>query len=99
MYFLPVKADTSISPFQHPPRIQSYLPITLRYPLQLIFLLDCVTVAASLRCIDQLFSQTLSHALDIPESCLAGADCEEGDGLIDAAQGGDIDGLTADGTG
>ena len=99
MHFVPVEADTDTSISHHIPRTQQYLPVTLCYPLQLILLFDCVAVAASLRRIDQLLSQTLSHALDIPESCLAGTDGKESDGLVDTAQRGDIDSLAANGTG
>jgi hypothetical protein len=73
------------------------LSVGLSHPLQLILLLDRVAVAAPLRGIYQLFSQTLSNALDISEGGFAGTDREEGDGLVDAAEGRHVDGLTADG--
>ena len=78
---------------------QLHLPITLRHPLQFILLLDRIRITAPLRSIDQLFSQALGHALHIPERSLPRTDGQEGDRLVDAAQGRDIDGLTADGTG
>ena len=86
------------APPNHNPPISS-LPVTLRHTLQLILLLDSVRVRASLRSVNQLFSQALSNALDVAEGRLAGTDGQQGDGLVDAAQGGDIDGLTADGSG
>jgi hypothetical protein len=74
------------------------LPIALRYTLQLVLLLDGVRVAASLGCVDELFSQALGNALDVAEGGLASTNGEEGNGLVDAAQRRHIDGLTTDGT-
>ena len=85
---------------QHPFPLQaSNLPITLRHPLQFILLLNRITITAPLRRINQLLSKTLRHALDIAERRLARADSEKCDGLIDAAQGGNVDGLAAHGAG
>jgi hypothetical protein len=81
-----------------PPK-RTLLPIALGHTLQLILLLDRVRVRAPLRRVDQLLRQALGHGLDVPEGGLAGADGEERDGLVDAAQGRNVDGLTADGTG
>ena len=92
------RGERQIFSFRIPPRAQQYLPITLRHALQLILLLNRIAVAASFGRIDQLLCQTFSHALDIPESRLAGTNCEESDRLVDTAQGRDVDGLTADGT-
>lgn len=78
---------------------QNHLSVGLGNTLQLILLLDGVGVAASLGSVDQLLSQALSDGLDVAEGGLTGTDCEEGDGLVDAAERGHIDGLTADGTG
>jgi len=82
---------------RHPQRIP--LPVALRHTLQLVLLLDGVRVAATLGSVDELFSQALSDALDVAERGLAGTDGEEGNGLVDAAEGRHIDGLTTDGTG
>jgi hypothetical protein len=75
------------------------LPIALRHTLQLVLLLDSIRVAASLGSVDELFGQALGNALDVAESGLTGTDGQEGNGLVDAAEGRDIDGLTTDGTG
>ena len=79
--------------------ITTPLPITLRHPLQLVLLLNSIAVTAALRRIDQLLCQALRHALHIPEGRLPGSDRKKGDGLVDTAERGDIDGLTTDGTG
>ena len=67
------------SPFSHPhakcPLDQHPLPIALRHTLQLILLLDRIGVTASLRRINELLSQALSHRLDIAESGFARTDC------------------------
>ena len=76
-----------------------HLPITLRHALQLVLLFDRITVAASLGRIDQLFCQTLGNALDISESGFTGADGEQSNGLVDAAERRDINGLATNGTG
>ena len=75
------------------------LSVALRDTLQLILLLDGVRVAAALGGVDQLLSQALGDRLDVAEGGLTGAGGEQGDGLVDAAEGRDIDGLSADGTG
>lgn len=51
-----------------------YLPITLRYSFQFVLLLDSITITAPLRSIYQLFSQTLRHALDVPERSFSSPD-------------------------
>lgn len=75
------------------------LPIALCDTFQLVLLLDGVGVAASLCSVDQLFSEALSNALDVSEGSFTGTDGEKGNGLIDTAERGDIDGLSSDGTG
>jgi len=74
------------------------LSVALGHTLQLVLLLDGVAVAAALGRVDQLLGQALGNALDVAEGGLARTDGEEGDGLVDAAQGRDIDGLAAHGT-
>lgn len=81
------------------PNPRTRLPIALCHTLQLVLLLDGVRVAASLGGVDKLLSQALSNALDVAERGLAGTDGEESDGLVYAAEGRHIDGLTTDGTG
>ncbi|KAK0740413.1 hypothetical protein B0T18DRAFT_331830 [Schizothecium vesticola] len=81
-----------------PPRVTT-LPVALGHTLQLVLLLDSVRVAAALGSVDQLLSEALGNRLDVAERRLAGTGCEEGDGLVDAAEGRHIDGLSADGTG
>jgi len=75
------------------------LSVGLGHTLELILLLDGVRVAASLGSVDQLFSEALGNALDVAERGLTGTDGEEGDTLVDAAEGRNIDGLATDGTG
>ena len=74
------------------------LPIALGYTLQLILLLDSITVRASFCSVDQLFSQALGNAFDVPERGFTGTNCEESDSLVDAAEGRYIDGLSSYGT-
>ena len=75
------------------------LPIAFGHTFQFVLLLDRVRVAASLGSVDQLFGKTLGNALDVSESGLAGTDGKKGNGLVDTAERGDIDGLSSDGTG
>lgn len=76
-----------------------HLSVALGHTLQLVLLLDGVAVAATLGGVDEFFCQALGNALDVAEGGLAGTDGEESDGLVDTAEGGDIDGLATDGTG
>ena len=76
-----------------------HLPITLRHTFQLILLLDRITVTAPLGRVNQLLGQALSYALDVAESRFTGANGQECDRLVDAAERGDVDGLAADGAG
>lgn len=76
----------------------NHLSVRLGDTLQLILLLDSIAVAASLGSVDQLLSQALSNGLYVSESSLAGTNGKERDGLVDAAEGRHIDGLSADGT-
>lgn len=91
---LPPKPQTPAPPLPSPP-----LPITLRHPLQLILLLNRIAIAAPLGRVDQLLGQALGHALHVAERRLARADRQQRDGLVDAAQRGDVDGLAAHGAG
>ena len=79
--------------------VETLLPVGLGDTLELVLLLDGVRVAAALGGVDQLLSQALGDRLDVAEGGLTGAGGEQGDGLVDAAEGRDIDGLSADGTG
>lgn len=76
----------------------NFLSVGLGHTLQLILLLDCIAVAASLGGVDQLFSQALGNALDISKGGFTGTDREEGNSLVDSAKGRDIDCLTTDST-
>ena len=72
------------------------LSVGLGNTLQLILLLDGVTVGAALGGVDQLVAETLSDGLDVPEGGLSGASAEEPDSLVDPPQGGDINCLPPD---
>ena len=74
------------------------LTVGLGNALKLVLLLNGVRVAASLGGVDQFVGQALGNGLDVPEGGLAGAVAQEPDGLVDATERGDVDGLTADGT-
>lgn len=74
------------------------LPVALGNTLELVLLLDGVRVGGTLGSVDQLISEALSNGLDVAESGLASTSGEEVDGLVDPAEGGDIDGLATDGT-
>ena len=80
------------------PQRTSALPVALGHTLQLVLLLDRVRVAATLRCVDQLFRQALRNALDVPESSLTRTDGEKRDSLVHSSEGRHIDGLSAHGT-
>lgn len=80
-----------------PSRI-STLPIALGHTLQLVLLLDRIRVAASLGSVDEFFGKALGDALDVAERCLTGTDGEEGNGLVDTAERGHINGLSAHST-
>jgi len=92
-HFLPVSRRRHIQP-----KDKKHLSVGLGNTLELVLLLDGVAVAASLSGVDQLLSQALGNTLDVPEGGLTGTDGEERDGLVDAAEGRHIDGLSADGT-
>jgi len=74
------------------------LTIGLSNTLQLILLLDGIRVAASLGGVDELFGQALGNTLDVAEGGLTGTNCKKSDGLVDAAERGNINGLATDGT-
>lgn len=85
------------SPLFHPlKRIIATLSVRLSHTLKLVLLLDRVAIAASLRGVDQLFSQTLGDALDVAEGGFTAPDGQERDGLVDAAERRDVDSLAAD---
>jgi hypothetical protein len=73
----------------------SRLSVGLGHTLQLVLLLDGIAVAATLGGVDQLFRETLGNALDVAKGRFSCADREESDGLVDAAERGNVDGLTA----
>jgi hypothetical protein len=75
------------------------LSVGLGDTLELILLLDGVRVGRTLGGVDELLSKALSNRLDVAESGLTGTDGQEGNGLVDTAEGRDIDGLATDGTG
>jgi len=66
--------------------------------LELVLLLDGVRVRRSLSGVDELVGKTLGNGFRVVESGFTGADGEEGDGLVDTSEWGDIDGLSSDGT-
>ena len=74
------------------------LSVGLGHTLQLVLLLDGVAVRAALGGVDQLLGEALSHALDVPEGRFSRTDGEEGNGLVDAAEGRHIDGLATHGS-
>lgn len=75
------------------------LPIALGDTFQLVLLLDGVGVGAALGGVDEFFSETLGNGLDVSERGLTGTDGDQGNGLVDTSERGDIDGLATDGTG
>lgn len=75
------------------------LSVGLGNTLELVLLLDGVRVGGTLGGVDELLSKALGNGLDVAESGLTGTDGQEGDGLVDTAEGRDIDGLATDGTG
>ena len=79
--------------------MRNRLSVGLGDTLELVLLLDGVRVGGALGGVDQLLGEALGNGLDVAESGLTGTDGQEGDGLVDAAEGRDIDGLATDGTG
>mmetsp|Transcript_2134 Transcript_2134/g.5409 ORF Transcript_2134/g.5409 Transcript_2134/m.5409 type:complete len:251 (-) Transcript_2134:49-801(-) len=75
------------------------LTVGLGHALNLVLLLDGVAVGGALGGVHQLISQALSNGLDVAEGGLARAGGQQPDGLVHAAQGGDINGLAAHHTG
>lgn len=75
------------------------LSVGLGDTLELVLLLDGVGVGRTLGGVDELLSKALGNRLDVAESGLTGTDGQEGNGLVDTAEGRDIDGLATDGTG
>ena len=74
------------------------LAVSLGHTLELILLLDGVGVGGALRRVDELIRQALGDGLHVAESSLARAGGDEVDGLVDAAEGGDVDSLAANHT-
>ena len=72
------------------------LSVGLGNTLQLILLLDSITVGAALGRVDQLVTEALSDGLDVPEGGFSGASAEEPDGLVDPPQGRNINCLPSD---
>ena len=72
------------------------LSVGLGNTLQLILLLDSITVGAALGRVDQLVTEALSDRLDVPEGGFSGASAEEPDCLVDPPQGRDINCLPSD---
>merc|ERR1719228_3044016 len=64
--------------------------------LQFILLLDGVAVGASLGCVNELITETLSDRLDIPEGSLTSSSAKKPDGLVDPPQRRNIHSLTTD---
>lgn len=94
-----IRKNSSQRHHAHPYKERTPLSVGLGDTLELILLLDGVRVAASLGSVDQLLSKALGNALDVAERGLTGTDGEEGDTLVDTAEGRNIDGLATDGTG
>lgn len=82
-----------------PRGVKKDLPVGLGDTLELVLLLDGVRVAGALGGVDELLGQALGDGLDVAEGGLAGAGGQQGDGLVDAAEGRHIDGLATDGAG
>jgi len=75
-----------------------YLSVRLRHALQLILLLNRVRVARSLRRVDQLIRQAFRNRLDVTEGSFAGTSGQQVNRLVDTAERGEIDSLTANNT-
>ena len=75
------------------------LSVGLGDTLELVLLLDGVGVGRTLGGVDEFLSKALGNRLDVAESGLTGTNGQEGNGLVDTAEGRDIDGLATDGTG
>lgn len=75
--------------------------VTLGDSLDLVLLLDGVgvgTSAGALGSSDDFVGEDLTNRLNASESGLSGASGDQVDGLVDSAEGGNVDGLSADHT-
>ena len=61
-------------PYSEKPEGLQHLSVGLGHTLNLVLLLDGVAVGGTLRGVNQLISQTLSHGLDVAESSLTSLD-------------------------
>ena len=75
------------------------LTVTLGDTLDLILLLDGVTVGRTSSGVDEFLSKALSHGLEVTERSLTGTGSEQVQGVVDATERGHIDGLSSDNTG
>jgi hypothetical protein len=71
------------------------LTVSLGDTLDLVLLLDGVTVGGAAGSIDDFVGQALGDGLDVAEGGLAGALRHEVQGLVHAAEGGHVHGLSA----
>lgn len=74
------------------------LTVSLGNTLNLILLLDGVAVGGATGSVDDLISQALGNGLNVAERSLTSTSGHQVDGLVDATERGDIDGLSADDT-
>ena len=94
-----IRKNSSQRHHAHPYKERTPLSVGLGDTLELILLLDGVRVGRTLGGVDELLSKALSNRLDVAESGLTGTDGQESNGLVDTAEGRDIDSLATDGTG
>lgn len=74
------------------------LSVGLGHTLNLILLLDSITIGRASGGVDDLISKALSNGLDISERSLAGTRRHQVKSLVHATEGGDVNGLASDHT-
>ena len=77
----------------------SNLSVGLGDALDLVLLLDGVGVGGSAGGVDDLVGEALGDGLEVAEGGLAGSGGDEVEGVVDAAEGGHVDGLATDDSG
>ena len=75
------------------------LTVGLGNTLDLVLLLNSIGVGGTLCGVHEFISEALGNGLDVAEAGFAGTLANQVDGLVDAAEGGDVDCLAAHDTG
>lgn len=100
MYFLlSLEHHTPMTEFTYENSIKMSLTVGLGDTLDLILLLDGVTVGRAAGSVDDLIGQALSNSLDVSERRLSGTGGHQVDSLVHSAEGRHIHSLSSNNTG